>query len=281
MENRNRFLAGALGRILVEGVIAFYFAIMLAGCSQVVNLQTGLQDADANEIVALLNRYGIEAKKVQMKDGITLSVKDSEIARATELMRSAGLPKRRAPSLGDIFKKEGMISTPLEERVRYIYGLSQELEATLMTFDNVISARVHVVLPERVAPGEPIQPSSASVFVKYREPFDADSNVFRIRSLVAGSIPGLSNSEDRSKVSIVFAPAAPAPQQLSWDMVGPFRVESQSASSLRTTLAILLLLAGYVVLTVSIPILMKFPKAEAVIRKLLPKQVLSFVGAGG
>lgn len=254
--------------------------LFLAACAREENLQTGLHDMDANEIVALLNRYGIEVKKQPAKDGVTLSVKDSEIARATELMQAAGLPKRHRANLGDVFKKEGMISTPLEERVRYIHGLSQELEDTLQKFDNVVSARVHVVLPERVAPGEPIQPSSAAVFIKYREPFDADSNTLRIRSLVAGSIPGLSNIEDRSKVSVVFVPAASAPQPISWEMVGPFRVESQSAPLLRRTLAALLFAVGCGILAILVAFLLRFSKTAGFVRKVLPKQFVSLVSPG-
>lgn len=270
----------ALDKVAEYSTFALFCAVVLTGCTQEVNLQTGLHDTDANEIVALLSRYGIEVQKLSAKEGVTLAVKDNEIARATELMQDAGLPQRSRSNLGEVFKKEGMISTPLEERIRYLHGLSEELEETLQKFDNVISARVHVVLPERIAPGEPIQPSSAAVFIKYREPFDADSNTSRIRSLVAGSIPGLSNIEDRSKVTVVFAQAMASPQQVSWEAVGPFRVESQSAALLRQTLAILVLAAASGIFGVLVIALMRFPKTAAVLTKLLPKRIVAFIGSG-
>lgn len=222
-------------------IFMLFFAV-LVGCTQVANLQTNLDDTEANEIISLLSRNGIDVKKQQSKEGVTLIVHTSELARATDIMRAAGLPKRHLSNLGQVFKKEGMISTPLEERVRYIHGLSQELEYTLQNFDNVISARVHVVLPERIAPGEPIQPSSAAVFVKYREPFDIDTNMPRIRNLVSSSIPGLSGNSDHSKVSVVFAPGAAAPKPIIWEDIGPFKVEESSASALWWTILISILL---------------------------------------
>jgi type III secretion protein J len=207
-----------------------------------------LQDADANEIVALLRHSGIEAKKITAKEGVTLTVRETDVSRATDIMRAAGLPKRSLTNLGTVFKKEGMISTPLEERVRYIHALSEELEFTLQQFDHVVSARVHVVLPERIAPGEPIQPSSAAVFIKYTAPFDEDTNISRITNLVASSIPGLSGVDGRSKVSVVLAPAGAAPKSVEWESVGPFVVQSDSVSGLTWTLTLLALtsLAGLV-----------------------------------
>jgi len=209
---------------------------VLTACTQTVNLQSGLNDHDANEIVSLLSRNGIDAKKLTAKDGVTLTVKDTEISRATEVMQAAGLPKRSLSNLGQIFKKEGMISTPLEERVRYIYGLSAELENTLQQFDNVVTARVHVVLPERIAPGEPIQPSSAAVFIKYHLPFDEETAIPRIRKLVASSIPGLSGDDARGKVSVVLTPTESAIAAVEWTTVGPFSVQSSSAGALVATL---------------------------------------------
>lgn len=222
----------AAARGLLRRLVSGLTLIVLCACSQVVNLQTGLREPDANEIVALLMRNGIEARKLATKEGITLTLRETDVPRATELMRAAGLPKRSLATLGTVFKKEGMISTPLEERVRYIHALSEELEFTLQQFDNVVSARVHVVLPERVAPGEPIQPSSAAVFVKYNEPFDEDANIPRITHLVSSSIPGLSGEEGRSKVSVVLAPASVAAKVIEWEHIGPFKVLSDSARAL-------------------------------------------------
>ena len=196
-------------------------------------------------------------KKITAKEGITLTVQESDVPRATDVMRAAGLPKRTLANLGTVFKKEGMISTPLEERVRYIHALSEELEFTLQQFDNVVSARVHVVLPERIAPGEPIQPSSAAVFVKYREPFDEDTNVPRITNLVAASIPGLSGEEGRSKVSVVLAPAGPPPKSIEWEMIGPFKVQSESASTLLWTFIGLGSLAALSLLAVLVMLVMR------------------------
>ena len=225
------------------GLLALFCLFMLSACSERINLQTGLADSDANEIVALLNRSGIDAKKQLSKEGVALTVKEADISRATEAMLNAGLPRRKLSNLGTIFKKEGMISTPLEERVRYIHGLSSELETTLQQFDNVISARVHVVLPERIAPGEPIQPSSAAVFVKYQVPFDVDAAIPRMRNLVASSIPGLANETGKSKVSVVLVPVESSHNMIEWVAVGPFQVQADTANSLRATLWGLCLLA--------------------------------------
>ncbi|MFH7423056.1 EscJ/YscJ/HrcJ family type III secretion inner membrane ring protein, partial [Pseudomonas syringae pv. tagetis] len=74
---------------------------------------------------------------------------------------------------------------------RYIYALSQELEASLSQIDGVIVARVHVLLPERIAPGEPVQPASAAVFIKHYASHEPDSVRGRIKHIVAITITAL------------------------------------------------------------------------------------------
>jgi type III secretion protein J len=212
---------------------------MLCACSKVVSLQSNLSDSDANEIVMVLNQQGIVVEKKPGKEGVGLMLAETDLARATAIMNGAGLPRRGRESLGEVFKKQGMISTPLEERVRYLHGLSEELGYTLQQFDNVIAARVHVVLPERIAPGEPVQPSSAAVFIKYRPPIDEDAITPRVQRLVASSIPGLGSDDGRGKVSVVLTPGETAPPGVKWTTIGPFKVEADSAGALKATLAIL------------------------------------------
>lgn len=245
---------------------------LLCGCTKTVDLQSGLNNADANEIVTVLNRQGIEVEKRIAKEGVTLTVKEMDISRATETMHAAGLPRRSLSNLGQVFKKEGMISTPLEERVRYIYALSAELEYTLQQFDRVTAARVHVVLPERIAPGEPIQPSSAAVFVKYRPPLDEDIVVPRVRNLVASSIPGLSSEEARNKVSVVMVAAEATAPAVEWTTVGPFRVMAQSATTLASTLVIVLLFGVCATLGGLLILVRHHPKASAWVRSRLARK---------
>jgi type III secretion protein J len=225
--------------------------LLLSACTKLVILQAGLSDADANEIALVLNRKGIEVDKQKGKETVSLMVKDADLSRATEAMNAAGLPRRTLSNLGEVFKKQGMISSPMEERVRYIHGLSAELESTMLQFDNVVAARVHVVLPERIAPGEPIQPSSAAVFIKYRPPMDEDAVMPRVRRLVASSIPGLSGDDVRAKVSVVMVPGERPTPGIEWTKLGPFTVAVSSATGLRLTLTLLFLTAlgacGYIV----------------------------------
>lgn len=203
--------------------------LMLGGCSDDTDLFTGLSEQDSNEVIARLADQHIDARKRLEKAGVTVTVATREINRAVRVLDAAGLPRQSRTSLGEIFKKEGVISTPLEERARYIYALSQELEATLSQIDGVIVARVHVVLPERIAPGEPVQPASAAVFIKHSAVLDPDSVRGRIQQMVASSIPGMSaQSTDSKKFSIVFVPAAEFQETRQWASFGPFKLDSEN-----------------------------------------------------
>ncbi|QGZ42143.1 type III secretion protein J [Pseudoduganella flava] len=260
---------------------ALLLAAMLAGCGKNVTLQAALQDADANEIVLQLTGAGIVAEKHQDKAGVSVLVAEADIPRATAVLQAAGLPRRSRANLGEVFKKQGMISSPMEERIRYLHGLSEELEATLQQFDNVVAARVHVVLPERIAPGEPIQPSSASVFIKYRPPMDEDALAPRVRKLVASAIPGLVGEDGRSKVTVVLTPSEAAAPAVEWAMVGPFKTEAHSVAALRWTLigmgTLLALAAGYALFTVA----RRHPAVARLLAKRAKGKVPAAAGAAG
>jgi type III secretion protein J len=181
--------------------LALSVALALTGCSAQVELMSAMPEAQANEILAALQQGGLEAHKVPGKEGMVGVVLDSaQVGRAVDLLRERGLPRERFSGLGQVFKKEGLISSPLEERARYLYALSQELGETIAQIDGVIVARVHVVLPERTPMGEASNAASAAVFIKHQAGFDLESVQPQIRRLVTNSIPGLVPE----KVSIVL-----------------------------------------------------------------------------
>ena len=185
-------------------LLALALAALLAGCGARVELAAAMPEGEANEVLAALINAGMDAQKIAGKEGMVgLSVPASQVGRALDLLRAQGLPRERFAGMGEVFKKEGLISSPLEERARYLYALSQELGATLTKIDGVITARVHVVLPERASPGEPNTPSSAAVFIKHQPNYNLESVQPQIRRLVTNSIAGLTPE----KVSIVLVAA--------------------------------------------------------------------------
>lgn len=223
---------------MYKHIKCFFFicaVLCLTACSRTIEIQTNVPENDANEMVGVLLKQGVFAEKRTAKEGATVLVPEADIGQAMDILTAHGLPRKQITGLGEIFKKEGMISTPLEERARYIFGLSQELEKTLSQMDDVVSARVHVVLPERIAPGEPIMPSSASIFIKHKKNFNIDLLTPRIRSMVSTSIPGLADLP-KDKISMVFAETQEVKIGLEWTMVGPVRVDATSATTLQMIL---------------------------------------------
>jgi type III secretion protein J len=182
---------------------------LVAACSGRVELVAAVAEAEANEALAALLAANVKAEKIPGKEGMVgIHVAQSQVAQAVDVLKARGLPRERHAGMGEVFKKEGLISSPLEERARYVFALSQELSGTLSRLDGVIVARVHVVLPERSPAGEETTPSSAAVFIKHHADASLDTVQPQIRRLVTNSIPGLSGE----RVSLVLVPAAADPQ---------------------------------------------------------------------
>ena len=194
---------------LLRRLLPLGFAVLLCACTPQVELLSQTAEAQANEVLGALLQHGIAAEKVAGKEGkVSVRVPEDRVAQSMAVLQAEGLPREAHASMGDVFKKEGLISSPLEERARMVFALSQELSATISKIDGVIDAEVHVVLPERGGFGEAGNPSSAAVFIKYQDTASIESVVPQIRRLVANSISGLAYDN----VSVVLVPsAAPAP----------------------------------------------------------------------
>jgi type III secretion protein J len=181
--------------------------VLLGGCGQ-QEVYGKLTETSANEMIAVLSQNGISASKVAgEKDNWSITVEPDSFSRAVETLRAHGLPHENYESLGTVFKKEGFTSTPLEERARLIFGLSQELSKTISEIDGVVQARVHLTMPEADPLSREAKPSAASVFVKYRTGFDLRSQTGAIKSLVTNGIDGLTYD----RVSVVMVPAQSLP----------------------------------------------------------------------
>lgn len=196
-----------LNILCVRSLIIACFFSALAGCD--TQLLANLSERDANEVLAVLMRADIDAHKESSDVGKTWVIKipENRVVQSLDLLRAYGLPQIRYANLGELFKKDGLISTPVEERVRFVYGVSQELADTISKMDGVIVARVHIVMPQNDPLSLTIKPASSSVFVKHRPGFAVAALSVPIKNLVAHSVEGL----EYDGVSVTFVEADPVP----------------------------------------------------------------------
>jgi type III secretion protein J len=181
----------------------FLLTFVITACSK-TPLYSKLPEPEANEVVAALLDAGIPATKdIADEKSWSVMVDKQHLAAAVDVLKAEGLPAERYNSLGDLFKKEGLVSTPSEERVRFMHGLSQELAHTLSMIDGVLSARVHIVQPANDPLNTKQKPSSASVFIKHRTDADMNKHVNNIKNIVIRGVEGLTPEV----VTISFFPA--------------------------------------------------------------------------
>lgn len=177
--------------------------LALAGCGK-VELYSGLPEAEANRMTAILDQNGIAGAKTAGAENTFIVMVDREdFARAVDLMHNNGFPRGQFTNIGEVFQKSGMVSSPTEDRIRFMYALSQSLSETISQIDGVVTARVHIVLPEEKPLTETYFPASAAVFVKVQPESRVSDLRSEIKQLVANSIEGMKYDN----VSLVLVPA--------------------------------------------------------------------------
>jgi type III secretion protein J len=232
----------------VRRLLAFTL-LLTAGCG--VELEHGLDERQANQIVTVLEGAGIGADKrpddgpgATGGGGYKIVVSRAESGRAFALLEKHDLPRRGSKGMAETFGGQHLLPSAVEDRARFAAALSTELERSLEGLPGVTAARVHLALPaEDPLLGETQKArATASVLLKTRPgalPItDAD-----VRRLVAGAVQSLQPAD----VSVVIAPTHVEPDAAPLDRFGPLRVAPESRRTLATLatsgLVLLLLLA--------------------------------------
>lgn len=189
-----RIIPGSLCRTLL---LALSLALALCGCQ--MNLYSGVDEKEATSMMAMLMEQGIACDKVPAKKGWDLLVDKSDLPMAVRILARDGYPKSEYKTTGDLFGAKGLISSPQEDRIRYIYGISQEIAKSISQMDGALSADVHLVMPENDPLSDSLKPSSASVFIKYHPNSSLRQNITQIKQLVLNAVQGLT----MEKVSVI------------------------------------------------------------------------------
>lgn len=174
---------------IVIGALAL---VLLGGCARHDVLYGQVSERQANEMVALLQGAGIDASKQPHESGQYAVLAEHEhFGQAVALLNAGGYPRSDFDTVGQVFKKEGFISSPTEERARWMYALSQELANTLQSIDGVVVARVHLAAPEKDPLIDKPKPASASVFIKHKSGRDLSQQINQIKGIVVNGVEGL------------------------------------------------------------------------------------------
>jgi type III secretion protein J len=181
--------SNALARPLTRAVL-LSAVLCLAGCKD--TLFGKLSESQANEVLAALSEAHIDAAKTRVDETTwQIDVEAAHAGGALVYLRDRGLPTQRTASMGEVFKKEGLISSPVEERARLAFALQEDLATTLRRIDGVVEARVHVAIPKNEPLSDKQIPASAAVFLKYRSQVDIEMLSPEIKKMVMTSIEGL------------------------------------------------------------------------------------------
>lgn len=199
--------------------------LLLASCETNQTIVNNLSEREANEIVVFLASKGVEAQKVvapttgvgggaATASQYMITVASDRAVDAMSILNKVGLPRKKGTTLLELFAKSGLMSSTLEETVRYQAGLAEELKNTIRKIDGVIDADVQISFPNVTGGGSAgapvpgaVQPKiTAAVYVKHQGVLeDPNSHIeIKIKRLMSGSVSGLSYDDvavisDRSR----------------------------------------------------------------------------------
>ncbi len=185
----------------VRLLAAFLLTLVLTGCGD-TPLYSSVTETQANTVQAALRGEGILAEKRPGNDDAwAVYVPENRVPDAVAVLRARGLPREPAKSLGEVFEKEGFVSSPLEQRARYVFALSQELSRTFEQIDGVVKARVHLALPSEKTLAETRPSGSAAVVIVQRPEALVERRETDIKALVTDGVEGI---DDVNRVSVEF-----------------------------------------------------------------------------
>lgn len=168
--------------------------IALTACS--TQIQHGLDERAANEVLSALMARGFEVSKVPEKGKKltwAIQVDDVRATEAMQLLNELKLPRLPRLNTQALAQEVGLIDTPSAERLRHLEALEGDIEQSLETIDGVAGATVELVVPPPSRPGQSPVPSKASVLLRSQASALEKLQMQRaeLKGLVAAAVEGL------------------------------------------------------------------------------------------
>lgn len=204
--------------LLISGI-----SLLLSGCKEGTILSS-LNQRQSNEVLAALHKHQIQAVKTPQGKGLfAISVPEEQSRHAIHILQEYHLPSNERIEIAGIFPSDSLIASPQSEKARLISAIEQRLEQSLLSFDMVTGARVHLSYPLYGAGSHKKRPETprASVLI-YHSGIDDETQFTRdIQVFVMNAFNGLTEET----VSVLLYPGKP-------DITLPPQPESTSLSPL-------------------------------------------------
>lgn len=196
---------------------------LLGGCGEQADVVMVNSEKEANLILVEFERRGITApsktqQTVDRKVVWSIRCSPEQASQARQILVKLDLPREERGGLESMINSTGLIPTKTDERAKLMHAIAQELETTFETYDRVVRARVHVVIPDSemslTADPEKSPKPSATVLLKYRagdgasdgtpDPSQAGPPMKEedVQQIVARSVAGL----EQTSVFVTFTP---------------------------------------------------------------------------
>ena len=149
-------------------------------------------DLDVSEVAAMTDilrggRYSYELEN----DGRTVKVRGRDLYEIRMALAREGLPKSRGIGY-ELFDKTNLGMTDFVQRLNALRALQGELQRTIEGLDEIRTARVHIVIPEKTIFLDERQSPKASVVIQPRPGVTLSKAQIRgITHLLASSVDGL------------------------------------------------------------------------------------------
>ena len=190
LNSRQISVIAAIGTVIIAGII---LALVQYSNSGYDVLYSNLEKKSLLRVSAELDKMG---KKYKV-------IKESILVESTEVMNLrlmlADKIEYLDSSIGyQIFDEDSkMTETNFEQQVKLLRAIEGELAKTISSIDNIITARVHLVVPKRKLFSKTSQKPKASVYIKTANKAKSldEQQAFAIQKLVAFSVSKLQSSD--------------------------------------------------------------------------------------
>ncbi|MBW7836691.1 MAG: flagellar M-ring protein FliF [Sphingomonadales bacterium] len=177
-------------------VAFFFFITMHLTAPKMALLYADLDAADSAKIQQKLDAQSVPYRL--NSDGSTILVPEDKVHELRMSIAQDGALGGSSVGYEIFDKTDALGTTTFVQNINHVRALEGELARTIRSIENIASARVHLVLPQRQLFSRSEQMPSASIAVKARGQLTT-SQVKAVQNLVASAVPDL----DPDRVSIV------------------------------------------------------------------------------